>query len=116
MRIDPKSAAIGVAGALLLVGGLGQWRQRAAESATPRYTSPSRILVFPTAVGDKTQYVYIVDPELYSLAVYRMDATRSELKLEAVRHFKWDLRLSHYNSVKPYPVDVQRMVQLEESR
>ena len=116
MRIDPKSAVIGVAGALLLFGGLGRWHERSAQSAAPDVVRAQRVLVFPRALDETAHLIYVVDPELFSLAVYRMDATRRELKLEAVRHFKWDLRLNHYNSAQPHPVDVQRMVQLEESK
>ena len=116
MRVDPKSAMIGVACAFLLAGGLGRWNQPAAQSAPRPDADPSQVMVFPAALGEKVHYIYICDPKSLSLAVYRMDTARSELKLDAVRCFRWDLRLSHYNSTKPYPADVRRTVQLEESQ
>jgi len=116
MRVDFKSAVMGAVGALVLVGGLTRWPETHAQSAPKPDASPPRLMVFPTAQGEKVHYIYIVDPAAASLAVYRMDTTRSELKLDAVRCFKWDLRLSHYNSAKPSPADVQRMVQQEESQ
>jgi hypothetical protein len=54
--------------------------------------------------------LYLIDPREQSLAIYRVDALKGTIKLEAARHFRADLKVSEYNNVPPNVAAIEAMV------
>ena len=75
----------------------------AEGSGTIAFTSPG---------PGMTQFLYMVDTKAQSFAVYRVDSSGSKgsVKLEAARHYRWDLKLAEYNNQPPEVGAVESMV------
>jgi hypothetical protein len=56
--------------------------------------------------------LYLVDPQAQSFAVYRVDpgGQKGIVKLEAARHYRWDLKLAEYNNQPPEVGAIESMV------
>jgi hypothetical protein len=64
-----------------------------------------------TGLPGESQWLTLVNPETQSLAVYRFEPNnpRGSLKLEAVRHFRWDMMLTEYQNQPPEVSSVESM-------
>jgi hypothetical protein len=77
--------------------------------------SPDLIAVTPTTPGP-AQWLYLIDTKAQTFAVYRIDpnttkATGAEpLKLEAVRRYRDDLKLTEFNNQPPGVRAIESMV------
>jgi len=58
------------------------------------------------------QLLYLVDTRGHSFAVYRIDPTnpKGTVKLEAARHYQWDLKLAEYNNQPPEVAAIESTV------
>jgi hypothetical protein len=58
------------------------------------------------------QLLYLIDTRSQTFAVYRVDPqnTKGIVKLEAARHYQWDLKLSEYNNLPPEVAAIESMV------
>jgi len=105
MHVNGKALlAVAVVG-LLCLGVLGASPRGAASSGD--------LMVIPVVVDDQVQMIYVVDRARRSMAVYRMEIRSGRLKLEAARHFGWDLQLEHLDTEAPTPDDVRKMVEAQ---
>ena len=95
-------------------GGLGP---TARAQGAPAVAESNGTIAFTTTSGgaSSAQMLYLIDTKAQAFAVYRVDpalAARGErpLKLEAARHYQWDLRLNEYNTQEPYVSTVEGLV------
>jgi len=58
------------------------------------------------------QIVTVVDTKAQAFAVYRIDPQnpKGTVKLEAVRQYRWDLKLTEYNNLPPEVTAIESMV------
>lgn len=67
-----------------------------------------------TATSNGVQMLYLIDTRSQAFAIYRVDPTgakgSSNLKLEAARQYRWDLRLSEFNNQPPEVSAIEAMV------
>ncbi len=64
-----------------------------------------------TAPGNpNASLLYLVDSRTQSFAIYRFDAMKGSVKLEAARQFRSDLRLAEFNNLPPEVAAVEAMV------
>jgi len=58
------------------------------------------------------QLLYLVDTRGHAFAVYRIDPTnpKGTVKLEAARHYQWDLKLAEYNNQPPEVAAIESTV------
>ncbi len=70
------------------------------------------IIAFTTNGTGSTQLLYVIDTRNQALAIYRVDPqdAKGSLKLEATRHFRWDLSLGEFNNQPPEVATVESMV------
>jgi len=102
MHVSGKALLAVAAVGLVCLGVLGAGAREAPASGD--------LLVIPVAVNDQVQMIYVVDRARRSMAVYRMETRSGRLKLEAARHFGWDLQLKYLDTEAPLPDDVRKMV------
>lgn len=107
-----RSGAILIAG--LAVGwGLSSRPSTAlvAQQATPANVGQGQLTTQITGQPGQTQWLTLVNPATQSLAVYRFEPNnpRGVLKLEAVRHFRWDMMLSEFQNLPPEVSAVESM-------
>ena len=92
-------------------GGRGATVQ--AQAGVPG-TEANGTIAFTTSAGGTTQLLYLIDTRSQSFAVYRVDPQGSRgtgsVKLEAARQYRYDLKLSEYNNLKPEVSAVEAMV------
>jgi hypothetical protein len=90
------------------VGGLAQARAQAGGG--PAETSGTIVIASPQS--DSSQLLYVVDTKTQSFAVYRVDSRdpKGAVKLEAARHYRWDLKLAEFNNQAPEVATIESMV------
>jgi hypothetical protein len=116
MTVSSRSAALrfGVIGLLsgvfvswILFGGRIPARAQAATSSNDNSTT----VVTSSAPGGG-QFLYVFDTKSQAFAIYRVDPSnpKGSVKLEAVRQYRWDLKLSEYNNLPPEVSAIESMV------
>ena len=100
---------------IILMGGLGGGRGLVAQvpsapgvdrprgaSASPGVDS-SGTIAFTSPTSGTAQLLYLIDPKAHAFAVYRVDPSnpKGAVKLEAARHYQWDLKLDEFNNQPP---------------
>jgi hypothetical protein len=103
-----------VAGLVLAWWGGGHGPTARAQGMTPGTESNGTIAFTSTASGSSSQMLYLIDTKSKSFAVYRVDPTGPKtsgtVKLEAARHYEYDLKLSGYNNQPPDVSSIEAMV------
>lgn len=69
-------------------------------------------IVITSALSDSSQLLYVVDTKAQSFAVYRVDSRdpKGAVKLEAARHYRWDMKLAEFNNQAPEVATIESMV------
>jgi hypothetical protein len=67
-------------------------------------------IAFVTNPSGPLQWLYLVDTRSRSFTIYRVDSTKGTVKLDAARHYGWDLKLDYYNNLEPQPAAIESMV------
>jgi hypothetical protein len=100
--------AMGVLLSWVAFGGRVAARAQAAGNATE--TPATTVLTSPAPGGG--QYLYLFDTKAQAFAIYRVDPQnpKGTVKLEAVRQYRWDLKLSEYNNLPPEVSAIESMV------
>ena len=72
----------------------------------------SGTVAFTSALGSSAQMLYVIDTKTQAFAVYRVDPQNGKgaVKLEAARHYRWDLKLAEYNNQPPDVASIESMV------
>jgi hypothetical protein len=85
---------------------------RSRSAATPVATETGGTIAFSSPAGGNAQLLYLIDTKARALAVYRVDPSNSKgtVKLEAVRQYQWDLKLSEYNNLPPEVASIESTV------
>ena len=81
-----------------------------ARPAASGESSGTISLVVPSNNGS-AQWLYIIDTKSHSFAIFKVDtAGQTLVKLEAARHYEWDLRLDNYNNSGLEPAAIEKVV------
>ncbi len=100
------------AGARAQDGGLAPGTMRSSPPAAAKASGEANgilaLITNPSAVPP-IQWLYLIDTKKRAFALYRVDPTNPQgsVKLEASRHFEWDLGLDDYNNQGLVPADVK---------
>ncbi|ADV61886.1 hypothetical protein Isop_1300 [Isosphaera pallida ATCC 43644] len=75
----------------------------------------SGVFAFTNPLGPNGSRLFLIDTRAQTLAVYRIGSegtglTPGTLKLESVRNYRWDLKLSEYNNMDPAVGAIESMV------
>jgi hypothetical protein len=72
------------------------------------------MIAFTTSTSGSAQLLYLIDTKARTFAIYRVDpanaAGKGTVKLEAVRQYQFDLRLTGYNNQPPEVKEVESIV------
>ena len=81
-----------------------------AAMPSPAEAPSTTVISCPTANGG--QLFTVIDTRNQAFAVYRLDPqnTKGSVKLEAVRQYRYDLKLTEYNNLPPEVAAVESMV------
>jgi len=103
-------AAVGAAGQR---GEVFAQRMTPPAPATPAPTAVagSELIVVPTALGDKTQMLTVVDPRQKVVCVYHIDLATGKIALRSVRKIHWDLQMMYMNNENPLPQEIQSLLE-----
>lgn len=100
---------VGAAVAWVIVGG----RVPEAKAQAPSLAEAAGTIAFTSSTGAPggAQWLYLIDTKNQAFAVYRVDPQnpKGSVKLEAARHYRWDLRLAEYNNQPPEVAAVESM-------
>jgi hypothetical protein len=89
--------------------GMGRAPEARAQAA-PAAESHGTIAFTAALPGGAASQLYLIDTRSQSFAVYRVDAARGTVKLEAARQYRGDLRLTEFNNLPPEVAAVEAMV------
>jgi hypothetical protein len=94
-----------------------QQGQHPLAGATPPVQAPSGgeaagTIAFTSGTAGSAQWLYLIDTRSQSFAVYRVDPQnpKGTVKLEAARHYRYDLKLAEYNNQPPEVSAIESMV------
>ena len=109
LRIAGVWLSLGVAVGWMASGWSGS--RIVAQGAANGLRAAPALNVQITGLPGESQWLTLVNPETQSLAVYRFEPNnpRGSLKLEAVRHFRWDMMLTEYQNQPPEVSSVESM-------
>lgn len=102
---------------LFALGGLAWWA--AGEPAVPGRVGPqpgsasSSGWIVTSTVFENRQQIVIADPALQSLAVYQIDGTSGQIALKSVRHVRFDLLMSEFNTEAPSPRELESLLKAQ---
>jgi hypothetical protein len=90
--------------------GMGQVPEVKAQAA--RSADAGGTMAFTSNGPGNSQWLYLIDTRNQSFAVYRVDPSNPKgiVKLEAARHYQWDLKLAEYNNLQPEVAAIESMV------
>lgn len=86
--------------------------QARAQVPAQRPAEAAGTLAFTSGMPGGPQWLYLVDTRAQTFAVYRIDSqnSRGVVKLEAARHYQWDMQLAEYNNQQPEVAAIESMV------
>jgi hypothetical protein len=114
VRYGAPGVLVGLAVSWVVTGGHAPAANAQVSRGLPA-EGPDLIAVTPTTPGP-AQWLYLIDTKAQTFAVYRVDpnttkATGAEpLKLEAVRRYRDDLKLTEFNNQPPGVRAIESMV------
>lgn len=71
------------------------------------------VFIMPGQFSRDTFGCYLMDVDSQTLCVYGWDAEGRKLKLLAARSFRYDRRLSNFNTENPSPAEVKDLIEKE---
>lgn len=66
--------------------------------------------IVTSAATDNRQQIVIADPAQQSLAVYHVDLLTGRITLKSVRHIRFDLMMTEFNSDPPSPQELEALM------
>jgi hypothetical protein len=102
----------GLLAGLCLAWFLGSGRQPVVGAEAPPVHESGGTIAFTSASAGNSQWLYLIDTRSQTFAVYRVDSQNAKgtVKLEAARHYRWDMKLAEYNNQPPEVAAVESMV------
>jgi phage protein U len=93
------------------VGGQGPTAR--AQGMVPGTEANGTIAFTTTSNSSSSQMLYLIDTKSQVFAVYRVEPTSSKssgtVKLEAARHYRYDLKLQEFNNQPPEVSSIEAM-------
>jgi hypothetical protein len=71
------------------------------------------VFVMPAQFSKDIYGCYLLDVDAQTLAVYRFDPLKEQLRLAAARNFRFDRKLGNFNTAVPSPLEVKEMLEKE---
>jgi hypothetical protein len=101
---------LGIVLGVVIAGLSGNWRgtPALAQGMVPSSES-SGTIAFSTPIQGGGTLLFLVDTRDKAFAVYRVDALKGSVKLEASRPYRYDLKLE-FNNLPPEVAAVEAMV------
>jgi len=96
-----------VAVSLLVTLGLSVTAAHGQPTASEKKNS---VFVVAGQISHETYGLYLVDYENKAIAVYKYVDRNRSLELRAVRTYRFDVQLDEYNTSKPLPRDVKKLI------
>jgi len=130
LRYGVPGVLLGVALSLAM-GGRGGGRELWAQGPAPGLGGPMPMpmrggastaggvagdtIAFTTSGSGSSQMLYLIDTKSQAFAIYRIDSTKGTLtvKLDAARHYAWDMKLTAYNNLGPEPNAIESIVKTQ---
>jgi len=102
----------GLVTGLLLAWSLGAGRGPVARAETPANSETAGTIAFTSGSAGPAQWLYLIDTRAQTFAIYRVDQQnpKGSVKLEAARHYRFDMKLAEYNNQPPEVSAVESMV------
>lgn len=72
--------------------------------------TPSQGWIVTSAVTDNRQQIVVADPVQQSLAVYHVDLVTGRIALKSVRHVRFDLMMTEFNTDAPSPRELEALL------
>jgi hypothetical protein len=72
------------------------------------------VFIVPAQFAPNVFGCYLMDIDAQTLCAYQFFPADKQLRLLAARNFRWDRRLTHFNTDLPTPEEVQQMIQQEQ--
>lgn len=98
---------------VLVMFGAVLWAATEPGVMGPRVTPPatqSQGWIVTSAVTDNRQQIVIADPAQQSLAVYHVDFATGRISLKSVRHVRFDLMMTEFNTDQPSPRELEALL------
>ena len=73
----------------------------------------SGVFIMPGQFADKSFGCYLLDVDNQTICAYEFFPGEKQLRLIAARNFKYDRRLSNFNTDRPTPADVKDLLDKE---
>ena len=112
-----RTAVLGtLAGAALAVAALGAWSDSGTalaqrSTAAQPVAAGSELIALPGPVGDKGQWLMVIDPKTRVMSVYHIELPEGKIVLRSVRNITWDLQMAHYNNGSPLPEEIRALLE-----
>jgi hypothetical protein len=85
----------------------------ALGQAQPPIGGGAGVFVMPGQFAEKTWGCYLLDVDSQSLCAYQYFPGEKQLRLIAVRNYKYDRKLSNFNTDHPTPLEVKDLLDKE---
>ena len=72
------------------------------------------VFIVPGQFAPNVFGCYLMDIDAQTLCAYQFFPADKQLRLIAARNFRWDRRLTHFNTDLPTPEEVEQMIQQEQ--
>lgn len=76
----------------------------------PQVGAQTQGWIVTSSVGDNRQQIVIADPIQQSLAVYHVDLSTGRIALKSVRHVRFDLLMTEFNTDPPSPRELEALM------
>lgn len=86
----------------------------AAQPAMPQrlpLAAAGDLMAFSSETGSGPAQITLIDVKKRSMCVYHVDRTTGQIELKSVRNVQCDLLLEEFNSVKPLPSELRRLLE-----
>ncbi|MCC6423705.1 MAG: hypothetical protein IT447_09535 [Phycisphaerales bacterium] len=104
-----------VAVALLARKGDSSILQAAYGQNQPPIAGGAGVFVMPGQLSSNTWGCFLLDVDAQTLCVYQYSGGDRDLRLVAARGFRYDRRLTNYNTQKPSPQEVKALLEKEQN-
>lgn len=106
-----NAAALGVIAIVLLSrNNAPSFLPAAFGQNQPAIGGGAGVFVMPAQFSTNTYGCYLMDIDAQTLCAYQWTPGNHQLALVAARSFRYDRRLTNYNTENPSPAEVQKMI------
>lgn len=77
------------------------------QFGTSSAPASGEVMAVKITTSPGNERLILIDPNQQTMAVYKVLAESGAIKLESVRPYTWDLKMSSYNTEKPTPEEIK---------